>query len=104
MAQRHHDSAGWSADETWNELGRIREAIEECIPNRLIGAGKEAKPTLERENLALAESVRLMGAHMPEQRDVAVPAEFRAWTADASDAGSADFDDADRSPSTRGLP
>ena len=76
------DDESWSAEEICDALGRIREAIEESIPARLIGRGEGMEPTYHREVLALAQAIRLMGAHMPDRLDDAIVAETRAWSAD----------------------
>ena len=105
MAMESDRNAGWTAEQAWDALGRIRVVVEASIPSRLIGCGDGPEPTLDRELLALVQAIRLMGAHMPDQLDDAVLAEARAWGADANEAGTAAVEgDADPSPETRGLP
>jgi hypothetical protein len=90
MAQ---DDESWSAEEICDALGRIREAIEESIPARLIGRGEGMEPTFHREVSALVQAIRLMGAHMPDRLDDAIVAEMRAWSADVMGSGSDGEDD-----------
>jgi hypothetical protein len=105
MAKKPDNSAGWTAEQAWDALGRIRVVIEASVPPRLIGGGDGPEPTLDRELLALIQAIRLMGAHMPDQLDEAVLAEARAWGADSNESGTAVVDDSgDPSPETRGLP
>lgn len=105
MAKELDKSIGWSAEQAWDALGRIRVVVEASIPPRLIGGGDGPEPTLDREVLALVQAIRLMGAHMPDQLDEAVLAEARAWGADSNESGTAVVDEgADPSPGTRGLP
>src|ERR1700754_1203706 len=103
MANMDHDPDGWSLERAWDELGRIRQAIEESIPRRLIGTGHGAEATLEDEVLALAEAVRLMGAHVPDQLEEATLIGLGAWAADASDAISAPIGPAEPSPGRTSL-
>lgn len=79
MAQ---DDESWSAEEIC-DARRIRKAIEESVPTRLIGRGEGMEPTFHREVSALVQAIRLMGAHVPDRLDNAIVAEVRAWTADA---------------------
>jgi hypothetical protein len=98
------ETAGWTVEEAWDALGRIRDAIELTVPTRLLGTGEGAEPTLDREVLALVRAIHLMNAHMPEQLDEAVLAEARAWSGDTTGIGSAVVEDGDPSPGTGGIP